>query len=379
MTRRGRASVDDGAVETRDADDDEEMDGDSPSSSSSSSPSTPPPAKRTRAQTHSHPPSPPLPPPTLAKISRRPRVSAFPLPPPRSTSALPVFSASAATPLPPDAFDCLPTLSVLTEYFSHHHHTVSRAAHQQGEALQTALAQERRLQQALGYVWKEKERHKVEASAFKARAEALQSSLSRFEDERTKEAERLKLQLGKERKERKEAEEKEKTAEIKVADVEKKLKSTERRLTLAEKKAARLEDADVASKQQMQTLRDQLTAATSQLSSATHPSSASSTSSGEVAALRLKVSFYEGDQSTLHALSLMDLSALGGGLQASLDRVKEEQERRKECKLCLHELATVVFLPCEHMISCVKCSDTVVKQDCPVCRTRIERRIQTKS
>ena len=281
--------------------------------------------------------------------------------------------------MPTDSFDCHPTLSVLSDYFSHHHDAVRRAAHQQGEALQAALDHEQRLQRALGCVWREKERHKADASNSKARADLLQSSLTRLEDDRskeTKESERLKQQLTKERRERKEGEEREKASDAKAAELEKKLKATERRLTIADKKAARLEDADATGRQQLQAAREQLAAATAR---AAVSGSSSAAPGAEVAALRLKVSFYEGDQQTLHALSLSDLSALGGGLQASLDRVKEEQERRKECKLCLHELASVVFLPCEHMICCVHCSDTVVKQECPVCRVNIERRIQTKS
>ena len=279
---------------------------------------------------------------------------------------------------------------MLTDYFSHHHSTVSRAAQQQSDELQAALERERRLRLALKLVWQEKERWEAQLShlrqerrawekrtaELKARADSADAGLTRAQDDAAKDSERAKAQLAKERRERKEAEEREKAAEAKAVEAEGRLKATERRLTIAEKKVKKLEDADALAQQQLAQLRKQLAAAPPAPSSSSSFSSASASS--ELATLQLKLSFYESGPSTLHSLALKDLSALATSLQSSLDRVKEEQERRKECKICLQDLASVVFLPCEHMVCCTSCNERMVGDECPVCRTHIARRIQTK-
>ena len=288
-----------------------------------------------------------------------------------------------------DSFDCHPTLSALTDYFTHHHSAVARAVARQSEHLHAALEKQRRLcdvlrplsadkqraERAAKQLTKDAAQREKRVAELEGRIGALEASVSKGE-EAGKELERVRRELVKERRERKEAEEREKTAAANTADCEKRLKAAERRLTIADKKAKKLEDAESQTAQQLLELQRKLAQQPPPPSSS---SSSSAPSSAEVAALQLKLSFYESGPSSLHALSLRDLSALGSSLQQSLDAVKEEQERRKECKLCLQDVASVVFLPCSHMISCIKCSDTVVKNDCPVCRAPIEHRIHTKS
>ncbi|XP_062570422.1 putative inhibitor of apoptosis [Saccostrea cucullata] len=52
--------------------------------------------------------------------------------------------------------------------------------------------------------------------------------------------------------------------------------------------------------------------------------------------------------------------------------VSEYQELKEQtrCKICLEEDATVVFLPCGHMCTCVSCSPAMRK--CPICRTFVK-------
>ncbi|KAF6142561.1 hypothetical protein GIB67_039525 [Kingdonia uniflora] len=53
-------------------------------------------------------------------------------------------------------------------------------------------------------------------------------------------------------------------------------------------------------------------------------------------------------------------------------------KRERECVMCLTEEMSVVFLPCAHQVVCTKCNELHEKQgmdDCPSCRTPIQRRI----
>ncbi|XP_076818315.1 E3 ubiquitin-protein ligase XIAP-like isoform X3 [Clavelina lepadiformis] len=55
-------------------------------------------------------------------------------------------------------------------------------------------------------------------------------------------------------------------------------------------------------------------------------------------------------------------------------RVRELQDERK-CKICLDNIADVVFVPCGHLCSCVDCAQALRK--CPICRCKIEKSIRT--
>lgn len=56
----------------------------------------------------------------------------------------------------------------------------------------------------------------------------------------------------------------------------------------------------------------------------------------------------------------------------------EGVKRERECVMCLSEEMSVVFLPCAHQVVCKMCNELHEKQgmnDCPSCRSPIERRI----
>ena len=52
---------------------------------------------------------------------------------------------------------------------------------------------------------------------------------------------------------------------------------------------------------------------------------------------------------------------------------KLEEERL--CKICRQEDVQVVFLPCGHLASCVKCSASATQ--CPLCKIAITERVRT--
>ncbi|XP_069109875.1 baculoviral IAP repeat-containing protein 7-like [Argopecten irradians] len=53
----------------------------------------------------------------------------------------------------------------------------------------------------------------------------------------------------------------------------------------------------------------------------------------------------------------------------SLANENRELREQKICKVCLDEEASIVFLPCGHLVTCPMCASPLVK--CPVCRTYI--------
>ncbi len=55
-----------------------------------------------------------------------------------------------------------------------------------------------------------------------------------------------------------------------------------------------------------------------------------------------------------------------------MKKYKEENERLKDsqlCKICMDEEMQVLFMPCNHFVTCEECAK-VVKQ-CPICREDI--------
>ncbi|XP_033742576.1 baculoviral IAP repeat-containing protein 7-like [Pecten maximus] len=53
----------------------------------------------------------------------------------------------------------------------------------------------------------------------------------------------------------------------------------------------------------------------------------------------------------------------------TLANENRELREQKTCKVCLDEEASIVFLPCGHLVTCPLCSSALAK--CPVCRTFI--------
>lgn len=54
--------------------------------------------------------------------------------------------------------------------------------------------------------------------------------------------------------------------------------------------------------------------------------------------------------------------------------LKQLQESRL-CKICMEKEATILFMPCAHILCCQKCADNA--HECPVCRTEIQSRIRS--
>lgn len=65
------------------------------------------------------------------------------------------------------------------------------------------------------------------------------------------------------------------------------------------------------------------------------------------------------------------------------DDNNDEIDEKKECKICYSNPATLIFLPCRHLISCASCADRILfinnRRECPMCRTRIESIIIPKN
>ncbi|XP_068442335.1 E3 ubiquitin-protein ligase XIAP [Clinocottus analis] len=57
-----------------------------------------------------------------------------------------------------------------------------------------------------------------------------------------------------------------------------------------------------------------------------------------------------------------------------LEKLRELQ-REKQCKICMDRDISIVFIPCRHLATCKKCSDSLVK--CPICCLAITQKIQT--
>ena len=55
--------------------------------------------------------------------------------------------------------------------------------------------------------------------------------------------------------------------------------------------------------------------------------------------------------------------------EASLRALNEKLQEERLCKVCLDELATIVFLKCGHLVCCHNCAPAMSK--CPVCRQNI--------
>jgi len=53
----------------------------------------------------------------------------------------------------------------------------------------------------------------------------------------------------------------------------------------------------------------------------------------------------------------------------------EELRYRQSCKVCLENEVAVVFLPCNHLVTCTSCA--LALKNCPLCRRNIEQLLRT--
>jgi len=65
-------------------------------------------------------------------------------------------------------------------------------------------------------------------------------------------------------------------------------------------------------------------------------------------------------------------------LTETANKVKEQIEDIRRCKICLSSCSVIMLLPCRHTCMCTSCNETHAQTDhvtCPVCRTPITDRI----
>jgi len=53
----------------------------------------------------------------------------------------------------------------------------------------------------------------------------------------------------------------------------------------------------------------------------------------------------------------------------------EKLQREKLCKVCMDSDISIVFIPCGHLVTCQKCSESLDK--CPICCATIMQKIKT--
>lgn len=44
------------------------------------------------------------------------------------------------------------------------------------------------------------------------------------------------------------------------------------------------------------------------------------------------------------------------------------------CKICLFNKISIMFQPCNHIVSCVNCSNNTLLKKCPICRNEIKKK-----
>lgn len=52
----------------------------------------------------------------------------------------------------------------------------------------------------------------------------------------------------------------------------------------------------------------------------------------------------------------------------------EKLQREKRCKVCMDNDINIVFIPCGHLATCQKCSESLLK--CPICCASIVQKIK---
>lgn len=50
----------------------------------------------------------------------------------------------------------------------------------------------------------------------------------------------------------------------------------------------------------------------------------------------------------------------------------EEKEDSRLCKICFNNEVSMIYLPCRHIVTCKKCTASLLKPQCPACRQPIE-------
>ncbi|QHO50939.1 putative E3 ubiquitin-protein ligase RF298 isoform X2 [Arachis hypogaea] len=108
------------------------------------------------------------------------------------------------------------------------------------------------------------------------------------------------------------------------------------------------------------------------------------TDSSKIAALRMGI---DGSYAGRFA-DLKNVAAMGGPRNSFIRELVSDYsvtpggvKRERECVMCLSEEMSVVFLPCAHQVVCTTCNELHEKQgmqDCPSCRSPIQRRIAVR-
>ena len=60
-----------------------------------------------------------------------------------------------------------------------------------------------------------------------------------------------------------------------------------------------------------------------------------------------------------------------------LKRERDDLEDRVLCAICMDAPRSVLFSPCNHLVACAACANTL--KDCPLCRGRVKKRIKIKN
>lgn len=61
------------------------------------------------------------------------------------------------------------------------------------------------------------------------------------------------------------------------------------------------------------------------------------------------------------------------------DQLEEEVRRKLQrvvCKICLEKEVEVLFLPCNHLVSCQGCKERLAQKKCPFCRDTYQATIR---
>uniref|UniRef100_G3Q3M2 E3 ubiquitin-protein ligase XIAP n=1 Tax=Gasterosteus aculeatus aculeatus TaxID=481459 RepID=G3Q3M2_GASAC len=87
-----------------------------------------------------------------------------------------------------------------------------------------------------------------------------------------------------------------------------------------------------------------------------------------------KISKTGSDYSTLEELVE---DSLNNSQEEDVDPLEKlrELQREKLCKICMDRDIGIVFIPCGHLVTCTKCSESLIK--CPICCGAITQKIQT--
>ena len=64
-----------------------------------------------------------------------------------------------------------------------------------------------------------------------------------------------------------------------------------------------------------------------------------------------------------------------------LDDYKKDLEHQVKvdvitCKVCYEKISDCIFEPCKHMVCCDECSNKIMDNKCPMCRTNIESKLK---